>query len=217
MAEDKKLNIFEKIQKARVELQKRDIKKSGYNKYSNYKYFELGDFLPHINDICCSLGLYSEFKYEDKLATLYIYNTENLEEVRTWTTPVEVAALKGCSMIQNIGGTQSFARRYLYMMALEIAETDAIDSGEVDEEAEQGKQKISKAHVLTINSLIDQTKVDKRKFLSWIGVEKVEDITNESVGNCIKELTKKKNALDIKRQQEEYQKKLEKQKDDFEF
>ncbi|MGU8310652.1 ERF family protein [Clostridium perfringens] len=109
MAESKKLNIYKKIQKARV-----DLKKIGYNKYSNYKYFELGDFLPHINYICNEIGLYTEFSYEEKLATLTIYNTENLDEKRKWTTPVEVATLKGCSTIQNIIGTQRFARRYLY-------------------------------------------------------------------------------------------------------
>ena len=51
MVEEKKLNIFQKIQRARVELQKKDIKKTGLNKYSGYKYFDLGDFLPHINSL----------------------------------------------------------------------------------------------------------------------------------------------------------------------
>ncbi|PWX27967.1 recombinase, partial [Clostridium perfringens] len=192
MAEVKKLNIYQKIQKARVDLQNKDLKKTGYNKYSNYKYFELGDFLPHINDICNEIGLYTEFSYEEKLATLTIYNTENLEEKRIWTTPVEVATLKGCSTIQNIGGTQSFARRYLYMMAFEIAETDVIDGGAIDEDAELGKQKIGKAHVLTINSLIQETETDKKEFLAWAGVNKVEDITNEAVGTCLTMLNKKK-------------------------
>lgn len=191
-----KLNIYQKIQKARVELQNRDLKKTGYNKYSNYKYFELGDFLPHINEICYELGIYTEFIYEEKKATLNIYNVDNLEEVRTWTTPVEVASLKGCSVIQNIGGTQSFARRYLYMMAFEVAETDAIDA--VDEEKEEGKQKINKAAVITINNLIEETGTDRKKFLSYAGVEKVEDITNVALGTCINMLNKKK-----KKQQEE--------------
>lgn len=217
MIETKKLNIYQKMQKARVDLQNKDLKKTGYNKYSNYKYFELGDFLPHINDICNEIGLYTEFSYEEKLATLTIYNTENLEEKRIWTTPVEVATLKGCSTIQNIGGTQSFARRYLYMMAFEIAETDVIDGGAVDEDAELGKQKIGQAHVLTINSLIQETETDKKEFLAWAGVNRVEDITNEAVGTCLTMLNKKK-ILKEKREQEELKQiEAEQQQRDFGF
>ncbi|EJT6502760.1 ERF family protein [Clostridium perfringens] len=217
MTEIKKFNIYQKIQRARVDLQNKDLKKTGYNKYSNYKYFELGDFLPHINDICNEIGLYTEFSYEEKLATLTIYNTENLEEKRIWTTPVEVATLKGCSTIQNIGGTQSFARRYLYMMAFEIAETDVIDGGAVDEDAELGKQKIGQAHVLTINSLIQETETDKKEFLAWAGVNRVEDITNEAVGTCLTMLNKKK-ILKEKREQEELKQiEAEQQQRDFDF
>ncbi|EDS79188.1 ERF family protein [Clostridium perfringens] len=217
MPEIKKLNIYQKIQKARVDLQNKDLKKTGYNKYSNYKYFELGDFLPHINDICNEIGLYTEFSYEEKLATLTIYNTENLEEKRIWTTPVEVATLKGCSTIQNIGGTQSFARRYLYMMAFEIAETDVIDGGAVDEDAELGKQKIGKAHVLTINSLIQETETDKKEFLAWAGVNKVEDITNEAVGTCLTMLNKKKTLKEKREKEELKQIEAEQQQRDFDF
>ncbi|MDK0630313.1 MAG: ERF family protein [Veillonella sp.] len=217
MPEIKKLNIYQKIQKARVDLQNKDLKKTGYNKYSNYKYFELGDFLPHINDICNEIGLYTEFSYEEKSATLTIYNTENLEEKRIWTTPVEVATLKGCSTIQNIGGTQSFARRYLYMMAFEIAETDVIDGGAVDEDAELGKQKIGKAHVLTINSLIQETETDKKEFLAWAGVNKVEDITNEAVGTCLTMLNKKKTLKEKREQEELKQIEAEQQQRDFDF
>ena len=217
MAEVKKFNIYQKIQKARVDLQNKDLKKTGYNKYSNYKYFELGDFLPHINDICNEIGLYTEFSYEEKLATLTIYNTENLEEKRIWTTPVEVATLKGCSTIQNIGGTQSFARRYLYMMAFEIAETDVIDGGAIDEDAELGKQKIGKAHVLTINSLIQETETDKKEFLAWAGVNKVEDITNEAVGTCLTMLNKKKTLKEKREQEELKQIEAEQQQRDFDF
>ena len=217
MTETKKFNIYQKIQRARVDLQNKDLKKTGYNKYSNYKYFELGDFLPHINDICNEIGLYTEFSYEEKLATLTIYNTENLEEKRIWTTPVEVATLKGCSTIQNIGGTQSFARRYLYMMAFEIAETDVIDGGAVDEDAELGKQKIGKAHVLTINSLIQETETDKKEFLAWAGVNKVEDITNEAVGTCLTMLNKKKTLKEKREQEELKQIEAEQQQRDFDF
>lgn len=223
--DDNNLNIYQKIQKARVELQKRDLKKTGYNKFAHYKYFELGDFLPHVNEICLNIGLYTEFKYTKDQAWLYIKDTDNPDIFREWSTPIEVATLKGCSAIQNIGGTQSFARRYLYMMAFEIAETDVIDSGAVDEDAEESKRKINKAGVMTINSLIDETGVDKSKFLSWVGVEKVEDIPNSALNTCIQMLNKKKKSNESKKKEEieiketkiEPEEKDEKDIEDFEF
>ena len=42
------MNIYEKLQTARVELQKTALKKSGVNKFAGFKYFELGDFIPAV-------------------------------------------------------------------------------------------------------------------------------------------------------------------------
>lgn len=199
----KELNIFQKMQRARVELQNKDLKKSGYNKYSNYKYFELGDFLPHINEICDRLGLYCEFQFKSDLATLTVIDCENPDSQRVWSTPIEIATLKGCSVIQNIGGSQSYARRYLYLMAFEIAESDAIDGGEIDREAEEGKAKINKPTIMTIKKLIDETGTDINKFLSWAQVDKIEDIQNSMKHTCINMLREKKEKLDEKKKEEE--------------
>jgi hypothetical protein len=194
--EQPKLNIQKKIAKARVMLQEKELKKTGYNKFSNYNYFELGDFLPHINKTCDELGLYCEFQFESEKATLTITDSDKIEDFRIWSTPIEIATLKGCSGIQNIGGSQSFARRYLYIMAFEIAESDAIEGGEIDQDAEQGKQKISKASVFTIRSLLDETNSNEKKFLEWAGVARAEDITNAAFGTCITKLNRIKETIE---------------------
>jgi hypothetical protein len=198
-----KLNIYQKLQRARVELQNKELKKSGYNKYSDYKYFELGDFLPYINEICDGLGLYCEFQFTKEKAILLVIDSEKPEDLRTWSTPVEIATLKGCSSIQNIGGSQSYARRYLYLMAFEIAESDTVDGGEIDQDAEEGKAKISKAAVMTIKKLIDETSTEENKFLGWAGVSKVEDIQNSMLGTCINMLNKKKIEIEELRKKKE--------------
>ena len=45
------MNLNESIIKIRVELQKSNLKKSGENKYAGFKYFELADFLPRLNEL----------------------------------------------------------------------------------------------------------------------------------------------------------------------
>ncbi|MDU4477658.1 ERF family protein [Clostridium sp.] len=201
MAEQKQLNIYQKLQKSRVELQNKKLKKTGTNKYSNYDYFELGDFLPSINDICNNNGLATIFQFTKDLATLDIIDVDNIENKLQFSTPVEIALLKGCSSIQNIGGTQSYCRRYLYIMAFEIAESDIVDGGQIDLDKEKGKQYIDQAAVFVINKLLEDTKTDVSKFLGWCKVDKVEHIPNMMLASCMKELKDKKAKIE-KAQQE---------------
>ena len=95
--ETKQLNIYQKIQKSRVDLQNKKLKKTGVNKYSNYDYFELGDFLPAINEICNNNGLATIFQFTKELATLDVIDVDNPENKLQFSTPVEIALLKGCS------------------------------------------------------------------------------------------------------------------------
>lgn len=191
--EDKK-NIFQRLQRCRVELQGKNLKQTGKNTYSNYTYYELGDFLPAINELCDKYGLYTEFAFTKELATLKIINTDNTEEVREFNTPVDIPNLKGCSVIQNIGGAQTFARRYLYIMAFEVSEADTVNNG-VDPEEEMLKRPISTVKRVIINKLIDDTNTDVSKFLAVVGFKKVEDITEGAFQECKKALEDKKEKL----------------------
>ena len=119
--------VYAKLQKARMMLQAAPIKKSGHNKFAGYQYFELGDFLPTINQIFHELGLCSVVSFDKDLATLRIIDTSNGGSI-TFTSPMAEANLKGCHPIQNMGATQTYSRRYLYVSALEIVEHDALDA-----------------------------------------------------------------------------------------
>jgi hypothetical protein len=119
--------VYAKLQKARMMLQAAPLKKSGHNKFAGYQYFELGDFLPTINQIFNELGLCSVISFDKELATLRIVDTDNGSSV-TFTSPMAEANLKGCHPIQNMGAVQTYSRRYLYVSALEIVEHDALDA-----------------------------------------------------------------------------------------
>jgi hypothetical protein len=115
--------------KARVKLQSRDLKKSGHNKFSGYHYFELGDFLPHIQSIFYDLGLCGVVTFGRDYAELSIVDTED-GSLLNITSPMAAAELKGAHPIQQLGAVQTYQRRYLWMTALEIVEHDAIDAGD---------------------------------------------------------------------------------------
>jgi hypothetical protein len=114
---------------ARLQLQAKDLNKSGHNKFAGYKYFELGDFLPEIQNIFAKLGLCGVVSYTGDLASLTIVDTEDNSQVII-TSPMGSAALKGCHEVQNIGAVETYQRRYLWVTALEIVEHDALDSSE---------------------------------------------------------------------------------------
>ena len=138
------MNIYEKLQTARVELQELNLKKSGLNKFANFKYYELSDFLPQINSIFNKFKLFSKFDLLEEKAILTIINIENTEETLTFETTKTEAQLKGATNIQQLGATHTYCRRYLYMNALEITENDIVDATiEKDQQQKKETKKIT--------------------------------------------------------------------------
>lgn len=135
------MNIYEKMQKAKVELQKKDLKKTGMNKFSNYKYYELGDFMPAINEICLELKLFTQVNFDKENAILTIINIEKVDEKLEYVSEMVKTTLKGCNEIQALGGVQTYQRRYLYMNAFEISENDYYVDGQDNIEDKNNNQK----------------------------------------------------------------------------
>lgn len=128
------VNVYLKLQCARVELQKMNIKKSGENKYSGFKYFELKDFIPPLNEILAKNRLCTNFSISNGQAELTIINGEAPEQTIVFTSPIAEAPLKGCTPIQSVGAVHTYMKRYLYLNALEITEDDILDkeAGNID-------------------------------------------------------------------------------------
>jgi len=121
------MSVLTKLMRARLELAKRDLKKTGENKFAGYKYFELGDFLPTAQAIFADLNLCGVVSFSAETATLTITDTDDGTSVQI-TSPMGSAALKGCHEVQNIGAVETYQRRYLWVAAFEIVEHDAIDA-----------------------------------------------------------------------------------------
>ena len=121
------MTVHRKLMEARVRLQSTELKKSGLNKFAGYSYFELGDFIPAIQQIFYDIGLCGIVSFKSDYAELAIYDTEDGTMVMI-TSPMAEANLKGAHPIQNLGAMESYQRRYLWMTALEIVEHDVIDS-----------------------------------------------------------------------------------------
>lgn len=123
------MNLYKKLQTARLALQNTKLRKSGHNRFAGFKYFELGDLLPHINNIFDDLGIFSAFSInKEGLAVLTIVNTDKPEEALIFTSPIADAQVKGTTPVQALGAVHTYLKRYLYLNALEIVENDVLDA-----------------------------------------------------------------------------------------
>jgi len=121
------LNVLKKLIDSRVALQHKSLNKSGHNKFAGYKYFELADFLPTVQQIFQEKGLVDVISFTETLATMIVFDIEDGSSV-SFTSPMGSANLKGCHEVQNIGAVESYQRRYLYTTALAIVENDVLDA-----------------------------------------------------------------------------------------
>ena len=129
-----KMNVYQKLLKARAMFLGSDTKKSGKNMQLAFKYFELDDIIPVATKIFEEVGLISLVSFEGEKAVMQILNTENPDEIATFTAPftplepiVSNTGKKATNEMQALGSSITYMRRYLYMIALDICEPDNIE------------------------------------------------------------------------------------------
>ena len=121
------MNIYEKLNEARIRFQNANVKKSGKNTYAGYTYYELADILPAINKLAKELKFACIVNFTKEVATLDFVDIEKPNEKITFSSPMASASLKGCHEVQNTGASETYLKRYLYQNCFEIVEADALD------------------------------------------------------------------------------------------
>lgn len=125
--EAKSLNIYGKILEARKRFLETGIKKTGVNRYAEYKYFTLDDIIPIKQSIFQDLGLSDVISFTNEAATLTIFNVDAPEETISFSSQLAPDESLIKNPIQKVGAIQTYVRRYLYMLALDIIESDGIE------------------------------------------------------------------------------------------
>ena len=133
-------NVYQRLLEARVLFLEEDVKKSGKNMKMSYKYFELQDIVPVATPIFQKVGLLPVTTFENDMATMTLHNVDNPNEYINFTSPMReiepiISAKTGgevTNAIQRLGSVETYQRRYLYMIALDIVESDAIEAATGD-------------------------------------------------------------------------------------
>jgi hypothetical protein len=128
-------NVYQKLIKARLQFLESEVQKTGKNMHLSFKYFELDDIVPTATRIFDKIGLVTVVSFTADTATLSIVNTDNPEDSVSFMAPfnqiapiVSNAGKQATNEMQALGSSITYMRRYLYMMALDICESDSVDS-----------------------------------------------------------------------------------------
>ncbi len=143
------LNVYGKLAVARGKFLEAPVKKSGVNKFAEFKYFELEDIVPVATNIFAELGLVliESVTYEKAIATLV--NVDNPEEIIVFEAPAKDPNIQDgtkMSAIQGLGAYVTYQRRYLYSLVLDIVEADPVNAtiGKPDTETTETPKKSKK-------------------------------------------------------------------------
>lgn len=129
------MNIYQKLLKARAMFLEADVKKTGKNMHLSFKYFELEDIVPTATRIFGEVGIVPLVNFTADTATMTMVNTDSPEETVTFVSPfnqiapiVSNAGKQATNEMMALGSSITYMRRYLYMIALDICESDGIDA-----------------------------------------------------------------------------------------
>ena len=176
------MNIYQKIQDLRLELQDLNIKKSGKNNFAGFKYYELSDILPHLNILFVKYKLTSVFTMTDEKAELIIINTENPEQKVSFQSPVRDANIKGTTPVQSLGGVHTYLKRYLYLNAFEISENDSLDV-----HVGSTKIEVKKATESQVELMLEKLEKERiQKVLTHFGVKSLKDLTMDQASRVLR-------------------------------
>lgn len=121
------MNVYGKLIEARKQFLAAGVKKTGKNLYAEYKYFTLDDIIPVKTRIFEDLGLVDVISFTETGAILTLINVSNPDEQIFFMSPTEKDESLIKNPIQKLGAVETYVRRYLYMLLLDIVESDGIE------------------------------------------------------------------------------------------
>jgi hypothetical protein len=138
-AEVRSANVYGKLIEARKQFLAAGVKKTGINRYAEFKYFTLDDIIPVKQSIFERLGLVDTISFDNDLAVLTLVNIDDPIQTIIFTSPIRDDESLIKNPIQKLGAIETYVRRYLYMLLLDITEADTVDAVSDKPDPESGK------------------------------------------------------------------------------
>lgn len=121
------MSIYKKIQACRATIKASDLKKSGYNSFSNYPYYTPEQVDKLVYDACLGNCLFNKFELMRDNNGLYgqitVIDMESKEEA-IFIAATEMPVITATNASQQMGGCMTFANRYLLMFIYNIVDNN---------------------------------------------------------------------------------------------
>lgn len=189
------MSLYKTIMTIRVELQNKELKKSGKNKFAGFSYFELKDFLPTLNELMLKYEVCDHFTIEDNYARLILSNETEMKEYKIpferFETPLNKQGKPSMQDIQYLGALNTYYKRYLYLNAFGITDGEIIDSmNNNDLSSKQAKATKNQLEILT--QLMTDNLSRGQELLNYYKVDDIEKLNAQQASEAIGILRKKK-------------------------
>lgn len=127
---EKPLNVYQRLLMARQKFLAAGVSKSGTHNKLQYHYFTLDDIVPVAEAIFAEVGLLGIPYIRGEEAVMNVVNVEAPDEIIVFTCPFKSGMTNNAvTEVQAMGSGITYARRYLYQLALDTCEFDLEDSG----------------------------------------------------------------------------------------
>lgn len=200
----KSLNIYQKLGEARARFLEAPVKKSGVNRFAEFKYFELADIVPVATAIFNEIGLLFTISFEEKSAVGTLVNTDNPTQFIVFQSPMipltvtdkngEAKSPAGMNSIQALGGAETYQRRYLYMSVLDIVEADAFDATSGKPDPETGKSETTAPKKSNKPATAEERQETKEQLINQDG--EATDTQIKAIKNGLKKLRAKDDSYE---------------------
>jgi len=141
------MNITEKLLEARKRIKETSIKKDGRNNFTNYDYFTPSQVSELVNSVCQELRILPLFSLNKDEFGLYgqlnIYDLEIDKDTESDSIETimytEMPSIKATNMTQQMGGCETYTKRYMLMSAFDITDNNLdFDSQDNRPKAKEG-------------------------------------------------------------------------------
>lgn len=147
------MSIYKRLSQINCNLLKKNIPKTGYNKHTKSKYYELADMIPHATVECYQANIALVFPFCESVAILKLVDMDDHSKYITYRLriPELVVPEKNPNnkIIQDYGADITYLKRYLLQLAFPcFSDKDFID----DEVASSAETKNTKSKTSVSNS-----------------------------------------------------------------
>jgi hypothetical protein len=146
------LKVLVKLKACRAAIKASDLRKVGWNKYSEYPYYTPEQVDKLVYDACLSEGLFNKFSLIRDANGLHGWlKVIDLEsgESESFQAATEMPVITATNASQQMGGCMTFTNRYLLMSVYDIVE-NALDFDSQDNRNNEPKKTKAQPNELTV-------------------------------------------------------------------